>query len=189
MAVETTSVWPVGTQFSNENHIPSNAKLAAGVLLFFDGKTILLGKEFRKNTDSYSWMEFGGKREGNETPAETAWREGNEETAQTLSIALTLESVKEADRKKEYIEYYNEKSNFFYRMYWIKLNFMPTSDSFVKNALGKKDVEMVEWRYFPYKDVIYNQGGVLPGTNVPLYSTFCIRLQMLKEKEFIRNNV
>ena len=42
--------------------------IAAGILPFFDnGRTILLGKEFRKNYNSYSWMEFGGKKDDDES--------------------------------------------------------------------------------------------------------------------------
>jgi 8-oxo-dGTP pyrophosphatase MutT (NUDIX family) len=43
---------------------PNARTIAAGVLPFFDeGRTILLGQEYRKNFDAYYWMEFGGKQE------------------------------------------------------------------------------------------------------------------------------
>lgn len=48
-------------------------QVAAGVLPLFDnGKTVLLGREYRKRYNSYAWMEFGGKHEAGETLAETA---------------------------------------------------------------------------------------------------------------------
>lgn len=39
---------------------------------FDDGKTILLGKEFRKRYNTFAWMEFGDKHEDGETLEKTA---------------------------------------------------------------------------------------------------------------------
>lgn len=162
------------------------AKMAAGILPFFDdGKTVLLGKEYRSNKNIYAWMEFGGKKENNETLAETACRETNEETGFTLRV--TTEQVLYAERNGHYIEYYNEKSNTFYRMYCVIFDVeKPTIETFEKNSLNKDYVEKVAWQYFKAKDVIYNQDGNLPRTTVKLYDTMRIRLAKLRDAEFLK---
>jgi len=164
-------------------------QLAAGILPFFDnGKIILLGKEYRKRNNDYFWMEFGGKQEKNETLAETACRETNEETAQTLNI--TLQQVQLAEQNGHYVDHYNEKTNVFYRMYCLKFEEKPLLESFTENALekaleGKDDVGKINWDYFNTNDVLYHSNGILPNTNVKLYSTMQIRLEKLLEKEFL----
>jgi len=164
-------------------------QLAAGILPFFDnGKIILLGKEYRKRNNDYFWMEFGGKQEKNETLAETACRETNEETAQTLNI--TLQQVQLAEQNGHYVDHYNEKTNVFYRMYCLKFEEKPLLESFTENALGKAlegkdDVGKINWDYFNTNDVLYHSNGILPNTNVKLYSTMQIRLEKLLEKEFL----
>lgn len=164
---------------------PTTAKLAAGLLLFFDGgRTVLLGKEFREKYSSHYWMEFGGNKEGNESPAETACREANEETAGVLDISV--EQVREAEQGDRFVDYYNEKTGFFYRMYCVILDKKPAIEEFHHNAIGKRDVEKIDWCYFPTKDVIYNEEGSLPDTDVKLYSTMCIRIGLLREKEFLQ---
>ncbi len=161
-------------------------KLAAGILPFFDnGESVLLGKEFRERENNYVWMEFGGKQENNETLAETACREANEETAYTLNI--TLDKVLSAEQKGHYIDYYNEKTNVFYRKYCIKLSEKPDPEMFVLNSKDKDHVEKIEWKYFKASDVIFNHDGNILGTEERLYSTMCFRLQKLKEAEFFRN--
>ena len=156
--------------------------VAAGVLPLFDnGKTVLLGREYRKRYDGYFWMEFGGKHEVGETLAETACREANEETAQTLGITLT--QVQEAEQLNQYVEYYNPKTSVFYRTYYVYLDQpKPCPKTFEENAIGKSHVEMVEWRYFNTTDVLNNKDGTLEGTDVKLYETNLIRIAMLKEK-------
>ena len=110
-----------------------------------------------------------------------AWREANEETAQTLRI--TLEQVLEAERLENYVDYLNPKTGMFYRMYYLYLDAKPEPTEFVFNAVGQSHVEMVEWRYFTTNDVLNNQGGVLPGTDDKLYETTCVRLELLKSKK------
>lgn len=158
----------------------SRPKLCAGILPFFDnGKTILLGKEFRERDNNFAWMEFGGQHENNETLAETACRECNEETAGTLHI--TIEQVQSAERLGHYVDHYNEKTNNFYRMYCLKLDGeKPMIETFNENAKGKDHVEKTEWRYFETKDVIYNNDGILPNTDIKIYKTTCIRIEKLK---------
>ena len=181
-----SSTWPVGPNSLMEKQVPSTAQLASGLLLFFDeGRTILLGKEFRKRDSTYSWMEFGGKVEGTESPAETACREANEETAETLNISV--QQVQQAEQDGHFIDYYNDKTNFFYRMYCVRLKKKPSTEEFSKNAVGKSNVEKIEWCYFPSRDIIYNQDGSLPGTDVKLYSTMCTRIGILREKEFLQS--
>ena len=164
-------------------------QLAAGILPFFDnGKIILLGKEYRKRNSDYFWMEFGGKQEKNETLAEAACRETNEETAQTLNI--TLQQVQLAEQNGHYVDHYNKKTNVFYRMYCLKFEEKPLLESFTENALGKAlegkdDVGKINWDYFNTNDVLYHSNGILPNTNVKLYSTMQIRLEKLLEKEFL----
>jgi len=162
-----------------------NAQLAAGILPFFDnGKTILLGQEYRKRDNSYSWMEFGGKLENGETLAETACREANEETGGTLGV--TIDQVLASEQNGHYIDRYNEKSNVFYRMYCVLFEGeMITPESFKLNSEGKKHVGKVDWQYFDSKNVIYNLDGKLPGTEIPLYGTMQIRLKKLQEQDFL----
>lgn len=161
--------------------------VCAGVLPFFDrNNMILLGSEYRKRQDSCFWMEFGGKQEKGETLAETAWREANEETADLLQI--TLEQVLAAERKGYYIDHYNEKTDTFYRMYCIQLSIAPPApEAFTAAAVGKSNVEKTEWRYFSSQSVIYNFGGVLPGTEITLYDTMCARLEKLKREATFLN--
>jgi 8-oxo-dGTP pyrophosphatase MutT (NUDIX family) len=160
--------------------------VCAGILPFFDnGKMVLLGKEFRKRNESYSWMEFGGKKENEETLAETACREANEETAQTIGI--TLEQVLIAEKDGHYIDYHNDKTNTFYRMYCIKIEGEKADiETFNINAKNFKNVGKIEWQYFNSSDVIYNKDGNLPGTEVKLYSTMCARLEKLRSQEFLQ---
>jgi len=156
--------------------------IAAGVLPFFDdGSTILLGLEYRKVYNTYTWMEFGGKKEGDESLAETACREANEETAGTLG--LTLEQVLQAERAEHYVDYYNEKSGVFYRMYCVRVGTKPTLAQFEENAKQRNNehVEKISWAYFKAFDVIYNKNGILPGTDAKVYSTSQIRLELLKQ--------
>lgn len=159
-----------------------NAKIiAAGVLPFFDdGKTVLLGREYRKRYNCYNWMEFGGKHEHEETLAETACREANEETAQTLDIKL--EQVQEAEILNHYVDYYNIQTGVYYRMYTVWLDMKPNPELFKVNAVGKSNVEMVEWKYFNIEDVFNSVDGTLPGTHDKIYSTTCTRLAMLAEQ-------
>jgi 8-oxo-dGTP pyrophosphatase MutT (NUDIX family) len=159
------------------------SQVAAGVLPFFDdGRTILLGQEYRERTNSYAWMEFGGKREEGESLAKTACREANEETA--CSLQLDLHQVELAESKGHYVDHYNENTGVFYRMYVVKLEKKPKLETFKINAKTCNDVEKVEWQYFNTTDVISSCDGHLPGTDVPLYSTMRIRLAKLRDQEF-----
>jgi len=168
----------------NSQGIPNTSQLAAGILPFFDnGNKILLGKEYRKRDNTYSWMEFGGKQEKDETLAETACREANEETGQTLNI--TLQQVQLAEQNDHYVDYYNERTNVFYRMYCIKFEGeKPSPETFRENAKGKDHVGKIEWNYFNTLDVVYNFNSILPGTDVKLYSTMWMRLEKLKREKF-----
>ena len=154
--------------------------------IFKDGKIILLGQEFRERTNSYAWMEFGGKLEQGETLAETAFRETNEETAQTLSI--TLKQVQLAEQNNHYVDHYNEKTNMFYRMYCVKIKGdLPLLETFRENAKHNNDVEKTDWQYFATSDVVFNKNGRLPGTDAKLYDTMCVRLEKLKDTEFFKD--
>ena len=166
------------------SEIPTDAKIAAGILPFFDNKNkILLGKEYRKRYDSYSWMEFGGKQEKGESLAEVACREANEETAGTLGVQLS--QVEFAELNNHYIDYYNPDSKFFYRMYCVNLDTeKPSPETFLANSKEKDHVEMVEWEYFNAQDVLSSSDGTLPGTDVKLYSTMLKRLEKLKGNTF-----
>lgn len=156
-----------------------NRKLAAGVLVFFDdGNTILLGKEYRKRYNCYAWMEFGGNLDGNESLLDAACREANEETADVLNI--NIRQLQTAENKGHFIDFYNENTAVFYRMYCIKLEYKPDIQSFKQNSVGKKNVEKVEWKYFDTSDVLYNREGL------NLYETMCIRLDKLKNAEFFK---
>jgi len=157
---------------------------AAGVLPFFDnGTTVLLGQEYRERDQSYAWMEFGGKRDNDETLTETACREANEETAQTLGI--TLQQVQLAEDNNHYVDYYNEKTNVFYRMYCVKMSGdKPNLETFRENAKHHEDVEKIDWQYFNLSDVLNHQDGILPGTSIRLYPTMQIRLNLLKNSIF-----
>lgn len=158
----------------------SSYKLAAGVLVFC-GDEILLGKEYRERYNSYCYLEFGGKVEPGESFTQAACRECNEETAGTL--CLTLNQVEESESKKWFIDYYNEKTNIYYRMYCVKISERHDPEEFKANALGKDNVEMVSWDYFPAKSVVFNESGELPGTETKLYSTMMVRLNMLRQQE------
>jgi 8-oxo-dGTP pyrophosphatase MutT (NUDIX family) len=165
--------------------VPANAQMAAGILPFFDnGNTILLGQEFRERYNSYAWMEFGGKQKKNESLVEAAWREGNEETAETLQI--TLQQVQQAEEDGRYVDHYNDKTGIFYRMYCLKFEEKPLPEVFRENAKGKNKVDKVDWQYFNASDVIWNQDGSLPGTEHKLYSTMQVRLAKLKGQEFLK---
>jgi 8-oxo-dGTP pyrophosphatase MutT (NUDIX family) len=172
-------------EMSHQEPVRDPKKTAAGVLPFFDdGKTILLGQEFRERYSSYAWMEFGGKQEENETLAETAWREGNEETAETLNISL--HQVQKAEKDGHYVDHLNEKTGIFYRMYCLKFEEKPLPEVFRENAKGNDHVDKIDWQYFNASDVIWNQDGSLPGTEVNLYSTMLVRLEKLKGREFLK---
>lgn len=163
-------------------------QVAAGVLPFFNsGKTVLLGREFRERYNLHCWMEFGGKREDNESLAETACREANEETAQSLSI--TLQQVQQAEQKGHYLDHYNEKTGVFYRMYCLLLGGYQVSPAvFQENAQHNENVEKMGWQYFPARDVIYSPDGSLPGVEDKLYNTMMVRLEKLKEQEFFQRD-
>lgn len=167
-------------------NVPSTARLAAGVLPFFDdGKTILLGREFRKLPagDNHFWSEFGGKVEKGETLAEAACREFNEETAYTLNLPLS--KVLEAEDAGRYIEYYNEKSGFFYRMYCVTIDTKPAVDDYEANRHTSTEVGKLCWRYFPASAVVYSDNGTLPDTEDKIYPTSLIRIEMLASSTFI----
>jgi len=154
--------------------------VASGVLPLFDGgKTVLLGKEYRERYNNYYWLEFGGKLEKGETLAETACREANEETSNTLNI--TLEQVKEAEEFGQFIDYHNPKTDVFYRMYFVYLTMRkPDPEVFRSNSVGSKDVEMVEWKYFDIDDVLNSEDGTLPNMESKIYETSRVRIAMLK---------
>lgn len=141
---------------------------AAGILPFFDdGKLVLLGQEFRKRNNSYYWMEFGGKLEPNETLAQTAHREFNEETAQSFHI--TLEQVELADQKGYFVDHFNEKTGVYYRMYCLNINGdKPSIDTIYRNSKGKSDVGKIAWQYFETSKVLKNQNGIFSESDVPL---------------------
>jgi 8-oxo-dGTP pyrophosphatase MutT (NUDIX family) len=166
--------------------IPSSARWCAGVLPFFKEWTIiLLGQEFRQNIEKSYWMEFGGKPEGDETLAETAFREFREETAQTVNI--TLDQIKYAEQTGHYVDHYNNKTNFAYRMYCVKINDdMPDIETFKENAKHCENVNKLDWKYFVTSDVVFSENGSLPETDHKLYDTMRARLEKLKTKEFFR---
>lgn len=167
-------------------NIPEGAKPASGVLPLFDqGKTVLLGKEFRSKMNTSFWNGMGGKVEEGETFAEAALRETLEETAYTLKI--TLEQVLESERKGHFVDFHNPKSNFYFRMYVVIITSEKIDPKvFLENSIGKDKVEMVEWRYFNTSDLMSSMGGSLPDTEFKIYPTMMTRLAMLREKEFVK---
>lgn len=159
---------------------------AAGVLPFFDnGKTILLGKEYRKSIDKFVWNEFGGKREEGETLAYTAYREANEETANGLNV--TLKQVEEAEKNGHYVDYLNPKTLNFYRMYCLFLNDKIDLSIIQENKMknNNDNIEMVDWKYFNTLTVIIWE--CLPFVEEEIYSTAKIRYNLMKEKQFFKN--
>lgn len=159
-----------------------NASFAAGILPLFDGgKTVLLGKEYRERYNDYFWMEFGGKKELGETLAQTAHREFLEETAETIPLPFSV--VESADVKGLFVDFYNEKTNFFYRMYCVLVEGeKPDPSTFLENAKGKSDVEMEEYRYFPISELLC---GTLLGTEYKIYPTSQTRIELLKSNQKI----
>lgn len=63
----------------------------------------------------------------------------------------------------------------------------PAPEVFEYNAQGKKNVEKIKWKYFNTSDVIFNQDGNLPETDVKLYSTMWIHINKLKNRKFFKN--
>lgn len=156
--------------------------VSAGILCLFNGgKTVLLGKEFRYKLDRYCYSEFGGKQEIGETLYETAFRECMEETG--FSLDLKIEQVQEAENSGKYIDYINEKSGVFYRMYYVYLDGKPLVEEIKKNKDSQPKgqyEEMVEFKYFNTRAVIDNYDGRLPGTNIKLFPPMIQRLKVLK---------
>lgn len=170
---------------SNEIRSVQIRGYASGVLPFFDnGKTVLLGKEYRKTCNESVWMEFGGKPELSETPAETACREANEETAWSLN--LRLDQVEEAEKNGHYVDYLNPGTGTFYRMYCVFLDEKIDLSVFHENKKRNSEhVEKDDWGYFSTEDVIY--GESLPIPDGKIYSTSRTRYNMLKEKQFFKD--
>src|SRR3990167_7134849 len=63
----------------------------AGVLPVFDDGTVLLGKEHRRNFDT--WSDFGGKIDKGENTPQAALREFREETGHTSFPNVTLQMI------------------------------------------------------------------------------------------------
>lgn len=178
----------------------NSSKKAAGVLPFFNNGTgfdVLLGKEYRERFNAYRWLEFGGKSDIKEsgeleTLAETAVREANEETAGFLGV--TLEKVLTAESRGEFIDYYNEKTNIFYRMYCIKFENKIDLENIQKQVQRTtlENVEMVDWKYFNADNVIFSEDGTIfddiESKRYIIYSTSLIRYKLLREQEFFRNS-
>ncbi len=179
---------------NQEQPLTPPTKMAAGVLPFFDdGRTVLLGKEYRERYKSFAWMEFGGNKEQNETLAQTAHREANEETAQTLERFITLAHVEEAEANGHYVDHLNPATGVFYRMYCLKIQAeKPSIEAFhdnVKKLSNNTDVNKSDWQYFETDVImdIHNHNGNLPGTDAPLYSTMKTRLEKLGTREFFKD--
>ena len=153
----------------------------------------MLGKEFRGRYKSFAWMEFGGNKEQNETLAQTAHREANEETAQTLERFITLAHVEQAEVDGHYVDHLNPATGVFYRMYCLKIHAeKPSIEAFhenVKKLSNNADVNKSDWQYFNTSVVmdIHSQEGNLPGTDAPLYSTMKTRLEKLRNQEFFKD--
>jgi len=160
--------------------------VATGILPFFDDGTVLLGKEYRARYASYSWLEFGGKQELNETLAQAAYRETIEETAGTLKI--TLEDVIHAEKNGHYIDHINPETKVFYRMYFIVVHGeKPLVEMFHLNAgklenAKKSDIGKVDWRYFDAFAVKNCDLG-----DEKLYSTMKTRLEKPETQELFNN--
>ena len=180
--MNSSDVIPVGAI-----QTPLGSKKAAGILPFFDnGKTVLLGKEFRDRYNAFFWMCFGGKNEEGETLVQTAVRETSEETAFTLNASL--EQVQEAEEKGHFVDFYNKSTNFFYRMYCIKFENKIDLDVTIEQAkLNNDHVEKVGWNYFNALDVIFSEDGSIPETSEMIYSTELVRYKLLRNKGFFIN--
>lgn len=148
---------------------------------------MLLGLEYRRRYNTHYWTGFGGKKEGDETLAETACREANEETAGVLGV--TISQIMDAESNGHYIEHLNTSTNTFYRMYCLRVSGDgPVPTLFKESAIGKDHVEKIEWKYFATSDVVNNVEGILPGTDYKIYPTTLIHLQKLKDSEFFNNH-
>lgn len=153
--------------------------ISAGILPLFDGgKTLLLGKEYRRRYEEMLWSEFGGKQDPGETLAETACREFNEETAYVFR--LEIDEVIEAEKNQMYIDYFEPDTNFFYRMYILFFLEKPEISEFEKNRLYQNFVEKIEWRYFNTQEILYKPG-------VKIYKTTRNCLELLKESDKLLN--
>jgi hypothetical protein len=149
----------------------------AGVLLFFDDGTTLLGREMRPQ--GRVWSDLGGKQDPRETLAQTATREGNEESAGSFKNQLTLARVQQAEANGDFADHIHPATGNSYREYFVWLHGpKPSIQAIHKNAallkkrLGHKaHVEKDDWRYFPAQLIMngHNLNGNLPGTNEPLY--------------------
>jgi 8-oxo-dGTP pyrophosphatase MutT (NUDIX family) len=161
--------------------VPQGAKMAAGILPFFNNwSTVLLGREYRERTNGYYWMEFGGKVEKGETLAQTAAREACEETSWQLRVPI--EELEQAEKDGHYVDHYNDKTNMFYRMYCINIEGdLLDLQTFRDNVDPSVKVEKVDWKYFPSRDVIFTSDTSLPGTEFTLYDTMSVRLQKLRD--------
>ena len=174
-------------------------KKAAGILIFCSSDStigdsttsILLGKEYRDRYNNYFWMDFGGKNEEGETLVETAFRECNEETANSLNIKFS--DVLEAEEKGYYIDYLNKNTNMFYRMYCVKLSDKINIEIITKNVSKIRNenpldnhVEKLEYKYFNAHDVIFSEDGTLPDDEYKIYSTSFIRYKLLKDSSFLK---
>ena len=164
-------------------------RYAAGVLPFFDeGRTILLGKEYRAWSNEFCWGDFGGKLEQNETLAECALREAIEETAGTLNI--TISQIIDAESRGHYVDMFHKNSGLMYRMYCILFEGeKPDIAQFKKNAeiQNGAHTEKIEWKYFNTRAVIYNRNGHIPTTKVKLYKPFQRGLNSLKKSSILSN--
>lgn len=175
----------------------SFAGTGAGVMMLFDDGTGLLGREMRKNGLVYG--DFGGRKDPEETLAQTGWREGNEETAQTLKKQLTLALVQQAEANGHFVDHHHAATGNSYRMYFVRIHGKkPAVAEFHKNAatvkkkLGKKaHVEKDEWKYFD-ASVIKNapfQNGNLPGTNEPAFGPLKACLRQVTSQNYLQQYI
>lgn len=155
----------------------------AGIFPVFDnGKTVLLGKEYRERYDAMLWMSFGGKQDPNESLAETACREFNEETA--FVFRLDVQRVIDAENLGHYIDYLNPKTGVFYRMYIVSFSEKPDISEFLKSRQFYPEfVEKIEWKYFRTRDVIFDTLGA----EFAIYETEKVRYNLLKDAQFFKH--
>lgn len=122
-------------------------------------------------------MEFGAKVDPGESFVEAARREAHEESNDILNIPL--ETLEKAERLGDYVDYYNQQSGMFYRMYCVLLEKVLDVSGFTAD---KAHVEKHKLVYWPTKDVIHNNTWTLSdGTEI--YPTSTIRYSMLRDKK------
>lgn len=125
-----------------------------GILPVFEDGEILLGKEFNDRSDRLLWDEFRGKQNTDETMVEAACRLFNENTSYIFH--LKVDQVVEAERRGDYIDYFDFREASVYRMYIVRLKFKPKVELLCDGRIFYVDIsKKIDWRYFPIDEIEY----------------------------------